>query len=168
MKFLTLTIIILLVFILNTFTKVKAESIAWQNLSGNYDNFYEIQPVIVNEGSIPIFFDAYYSPFIGFEFFDVKSKVWRQSNVWHCGTGYKPQIVKVNRAKNVRILIDTESWNEITTKDSIGMPKFKQDPEYDGTGTYRFYFRYGTVKSEAKKLISYSPEFKVIEKDFKK
>lgn len=142
--------------------------IVWKNLQGKYRSFYEINPQIINNSGFSIYYDSYYFPFIDFERFDEKSSSWKISSVWHCGTGYKPRIEKVKTSEQIPFNFGENVWNEILNEDSIGVPQFRNYPEYNGTGKYRLSFKFGTKKSVANQLVSYSPEFEVVEKDFKK
>ena len=146
----------------------KTPKIVWKNLQERYKSFEEIKPQIVNESGFPLYYDTYYFPHLDFERFDEKSNSWVISRVWHCGTGYKPSIVKIKLSEQVAFNFGKDDWEQITTEDSIGEPKFRKFPYYDGRGKYRFKFTFGVKKSAFDSLVSYSPEFEVIEKDFKK
>jgi hypothetical protein len=144
----------------------KTPRIVWKNMQDKYESFYDIKPQIVNESDVSIYYDSYYFPYIDFERFDEKSRSWVVSRVWHCGTGYKPNIKKVKLMEQIPFNFGKDDWDEIINEDSIGERKFRNYPEYDGAGRYRFNFSFGTKKSDVNSLVSYSPEFKVIEKDF--
>lgn len=146
----------------------QTPKIVWKSLQERYESFEEIKPQIVNESGFPLYYDAYYFPHLDFERFDEKSNSWVISRVWHCGTGYKPSIIKINLAEQVNFNFGKDDWEQITTEDSIGEPKFRKFHDYDGTGKYRFKFTFSVKKSALDSLVSYSPEFKVVEKDFKK
>lgn len=158
----------LLVFALQISAQDKTPKIIWKNLQDRYESFYDINPQIINNSEFSIYYDAYYYSYIDFERFDEKSNYWKISAVWHCGTGYKPRIKKVKAMEQIPFGFGENEWNEILNEDSIGVPQFRNYPEYDGTGKYRLKFRFGTNKSNANQQVSYSPEFEVIEKDFKK
>lgn len=165
-------ILIVFTFLLAVVLQVSAQDgtpkIVWKNLQEKYESFYDINPLIINESDFPIYYDAYYFPYIDFERFDEKSNTWNVSQVWHCGTGYKPTIAKVKPSKQIPFGFGKNEWHEITTEDSIGASKFRRFSEYEGKGKYRFKFKFGVTKSNADSLISYSPEFEVVEKGFKK
>lgn len=170
MKLAKLTIIFIFLICCSSYvcSQTEAPKLGWKNIEANYDSFYKIEPFIVNNLDVPIYFDQYYSPVVEFEKFDESTKTWFASNVWHCGTGYKPSIVKLGPAKDFRIGFLKEDWDEITFQDSIGVPKFKQLPGYNGSGRYRFIFRFGLQKRHLDTFVSYSPEFMVIESNFVK
>jgi len=158
----------LLAFAVCVSAQEQTPKIVWKNLQEKYESFYDIKPQIINESDVSIYYDSYFFPFVDFERFDEKSGSWKISRVWHCGTGYKPNIQKVRFMEQILFNFGKNDWDEITIEDSIGEPKFKRFPEYNGTGKYRFKFEFGIKKSNANLLVSYSPEFEVIEKDFKK
>ena len=158
----------LLAFVFQHSAQTEKAKIVWKNLQEKYESFYEIKPLILNESDFPIYYDAYFFPYVDFERSDEKSNSWIISRVWHCGTGYKPTIVKVKPLKQIPFNFGKDDWYEIKTEDSIGEPKFRRFPEYSGTGKYRFKFEFGVKRSAAKSQVSYSPEFEVIEKDFRK
>lgn len=166
-RFVSISFYLTLIFVWVCSISAQSQSteITWTNLQEKYESFYEIKPQIINSGPGIIYFDSYYFPFVHFEWYSKKLNSWVASDVWQCGTGYKPAIQKIKPMEFVNILIPKLEWNEIILEDSIGIPKFKKYPEYDGTGRYRFYFRYGLQKSKIN-LVSYSPEFEVAEKDF--
>ncbi|HQU85803.1 MAG TPA: hypothetical protein PKY59_21885 [Pyrinomonadaceae bacterium] len=142
--------------------------LVWKNLQERYERFEDIKPQILNVSNSSVYFDTYFFPYADFEVFDKKSGLWKISQVWHCGTGYKPQIRKIKTTEQFSINFGSEALNEITTIDSVGTPKFRKLPDYDGSGKYRLKFTFGIKKSDFNQLVSYSPEFEVIEKDFTK
>lgn len=146
----------------------KTPRIIWKNLQEKYENFYEITPVILNESNFSIYYDAYFFPYVDFEMFDKKSNSWIVSRGWSCGTGYKPSIKKIRSSKQIPFDFGKSEWDEITTIDSINDSKFRRFSDYNGTGRYRFKFIFGVEKTAVGSLVSYSPEFVVIEKDFNK
>jgi hypothetical protein len=158
----------LLVFAVCISAQERTPKIVWKNMQEKYESFYEIKPQIVNESDISIYYDSYFFPYIEFERFDNKSNTWKVSQVWHCGTGYKPSVKKVKLMEQISFNFGKDTWDEIINEDSIGEPKFRKYSEYNGTGKYRFKFRFGVKKSDVNSSISYSPEFEVIEKDFEK
>lgn len=167
-----LKILILFVFLLSFAIQISAQNdkqiIVWKNLQERYERFEDIKPQILNASKSSVYFDIYHFPYADFEVFDKKSGLWKISQVWHCGTGYKPQIRKIKATEQFSINFGSEALNEITTIDSIGTPKFRKLPDYDGIGRYRLKFTFGIKKSDFNQSVSYSPEFEVIEKDFKK
>lgn len=158
----------LLAFAFQISAQEKTPKIVWKNLQERYGSFEEIKPQIINESGFPLYYDAYYFPYVDFERFDEKSNSWTISRVWHCGTGYKPSVVKIKLSEQVAFNFGKDDWEQITTEDSTGEPKFRKFPDYNGTGKYRFKFIFGVKKSVLDSQVSYSPEFEVIEKDFKK
>jgi hypothetical protein len=158
----------LLAFAVCVSAQEQTPKIVWKNLREKYESFYDIKPQIINDSGSSIYYDSYYFPYIDFERFDEKSNSWKISSVWHCGTGYKPKIEKVKITEQIPFNFGESVWNEILNEDSIGVPQFRNYPEYNGTGKYRLSCKFGTKKSNANQLTSYSPEFEVIEKNFKK
>jgi hypothetical protein len=65
------------------------------------------------------------------------------------------------------VYFDKEIWDEMTIEDSVEI-KFKSSPSYNGEGKYKLKFSFGLRKSDYLSLEVFSPEFEVIEKDFKK
>lgn len=149
---------------LNASGQENSVKLRWGNMLERYDSFHSIKPQIINEANVTIYFDTYFSPFVELEWFDPVSKTWSVSSVWHCGTGYKPRPRTIKAAEQIPILVDTIEWIELTVEDSIGIPKFKKAPGYDGTGTYRLRFSFGTKKSALNTMVSRSPEFIVDER----
>lgn len=143
-------------------------TIVWKDLQEKYESFYDVKPQIVNESDVSIYYDGYYFPYVEFERFDEISGSWKVSRRWHCGTGYKIKIKKVRFKEQITFGFGKIEWDEIIGEDSTGVLKFRKFPEYSGTGRYRFSFRFGTKKSNLNQVVSYSPEFAVIEKEFKK
>jgi hypothetical protein len=141
--------------------------IVWKNLQAKYESFYDIKPQIINDSDSLIYI---LDPLdlIDFERFDEQSNSWIVSREGRCGTGYKPSISKIKSKKEIPFYYYEEKWDGITIQDSIGDDKFKKSPEYKGVGKYRFKFLFGIKKSNIRHFLTYSPEFEVIEKDFKK
>lgn len=154
------------VFALSVTAQHSTPKISWKNVSEKYDSFYDIKPVVVNETGRTIYFDIYFFPNAIVLERLVGTDEWQESMPWRCGTGYKPSVGKLISFAEARPYFDKAYWDESTIDDGIS-PKFTKYPDYQGKGKYRLRFRFGLKKRNYDQFVSYSPQFEVIEKDFR-
>ena len=154
----------LLAFALQVSAQNEQPRIVWKDLQEKYESFYDIKPSIVNNDIKTFYlYDPYYS--VALYRFDQKYG-WINSEVIRCGTGLKLSVNKLRPRNEVLVNLNKETWDEMTIADSV-TPKFKKLSTYEGTGKYKLRLYYGVNKSNLY-LETFSPEFEVIEKDFKK
>ncbi len=104
--------------------------------------------------------------------FDEKENKWTPNYIWTCGTMTKKERKEISRnLASYKFNSNAERRIELNESDWFFLVKsyvdsgFTELQSYNGTGKYKFQIPF-TQNSET--FISESPEFEVIEKDFKK
>lgn len=156
----------LLAFAFQVSAQARTPKIVWENLQKKYDGFYDIKPHVVNEGMQSVFI---YTPYfyLGLVRWDAFREEWTETLRMNCATGAKISGEKLKPGNTLKISLDNEVWDIITVGNDMNFWNFKSMPDYEGKGKYKLKLRYSDKKSGLP-LEILSPEFEVIEKDFKK
>jgi hypothetical protein len=144
----------------------KTPKIVWKNLQEKYESFYDIKPFVVNEGNESLFI---YSPYFSLSLYkwNEVTNEWFSTIRMSCGTGVKISGEKLKPQNKLEIFLDNETWDTMTIGNDLNFWNFKSFPDYTGKGKYKLGLLYSFKKSDSPIKI-FSPEFEVIEKDFKK
>lgn len=157
--------IFLLAFAFQVLAQDRTPKIVWKNLQEKYESFYDIKPVVINEGTKPVFI---YTPYfhLGLVRWDKVREEWAESIRTDCGTGDNISGEKLKPQNKLEIYLDNEVWDAMTIGNDLNFWNFKSFPDYTGRGKYKLKLRYSYKKSGLP-LEAFSPEFEVIEKNFK-
>jgi hypothetical protein len=86
--------------------QTQTSKIVWKNLQEKYESFYDIKPMIINEGDKPIYFrDSYYTESVTLFRFDGKANRWVESSPWRCGTDYRPSVKNSGFKRKFRCIL---------------------------------------------------------------
>jgi hypothetical protein len=138
-------------------------------MQDSYESFYDIKPVVVNESDKPIY---YFPSWYGLDFIyfdegkDEGKNEWEQHYKFVCLTGRKKILPdKLNTQIQFMFSMNKSDWDNLICCDVVFDDYKVKNP--NSRIRYKLQLRYGGKKSKVD-LFSYSPEFEVIEKDFKK
>jgi hypothetical protein len=168
-----------LAFALQISAQDKTPKIVWKNLKEKYEKFEDIVPIVFNDSEFPIFMPKSFLGAIEYGHisllkFDESQNKWMRNYIAFCGTLTKQE--RKNIAQNlVGFKLDLKTERQIRfdglelsylIKSDIGSNGFTELAHYNGTGRYKFQVYFS--RDMKKFFLSESPEFEVIEKDFKK
>lgn len=169
----------LLAFAVCVSAQEQTPKIVWKNLQEKYERFEDIKPVILNNSNTPIFMPQVYLdaiPYGNIQLlkFDNKQTKFVPNYTAFCGTiskeGWKQVTLswanyKLNSNTERQMKFDDLEWFYLTKSD-IGSEGFTEEPNYNGTGEYKFQMSFSQDRKGF--FVVESPIFQVIEKDFKK
>lgn len=166
MKVVKILILFILFFVAQISAQEKKSKIEWKNLQEKYESFYDIKPIIVNRNKNIIYYRENWN--INFEYFDKDKSSWQQNMSWGGCQPTKEKTKKLSPNDETEVFEkgkDFFNWYGLLCCDIV----FNDFIPKNQTTKYRLVVSFydGKKKIEAWNY-SYSPEFEVIVRDFKK